>query len=168
MYISNRDSDTTCRDDEMTVDITPNGTRGFKAPGAFRPLARLHARIYRLIGGRGHGNMVVLTTLGSRSGVERSSTVASFPEGEGAWLVVASMGGEARHPSWYVNLAKNPDRVFLNVRGERYQVRPASLHGADRASAWERITREAPNFAEYQTKTDREIPVVRLTRDAAR
>jgi deazaflavin-dependent oxidoreductase (nitroreductase family) len=149
----------------VTVKITPNGTRGFKAPGAFRPLARLHARIYKLIGGRGHRNMVVLTTLGSRSGLERSSTVASFPEGDGIWLVVASMGGEARHPSWYLNLAKNPDRVFLQVRGKRFLVRPASLHGEDRAAAWKRITAEAPNFAEYQTKTDREIPVVRLTRE---
>jgi deazaflavin-dependent oxidoreductase (nitroreductase family) len=150
----------------MTVKITANGTRGFKAPPGFRPLARLHARVYKLVGGRGHRNMVVLTTLGSRSGLERSSTVASFPEGEGAWLVVASMGGEMRHPSWYVNLAKNPDRVFLQVRDERFRVGPTSLHGADRAKAWKRITSEAPNFAEYQTKTDREIPVVRLTRGA--
>jgi hypothetical protein len=65
-----------------------------------------------------------------------------------------------------VNLAKNPDHVFLQVRGERYRVRPASLHGADRESAWKRITSEMSNFAEYQTKTDREIPVVRLTRDS--
>jgi len=130
----------------MAVKITPNGTRGFKAPGAFRPLARLHARIYKLVGGRGHRNMVVLTTLGSRSGLERSSTVASFPEGEGTWLVVASMGGEAGHPSWYVNLAKNPERVFLQVRGERFRVRPTSLHGAERATAWKRITTEASNF----------------------
>ena len=150
----------------MTVKITPNGTRGFKAPGAFRPLARLHARIYKLVGGRGHRNMVVLTTLGSRSGLERSSTVASFPENEGTWLVVASMGGEARHPSWYVNLAKNPGNVYLQVRGERHRVRPESLHDADRAAAWKRITSEMPNFAEYQTKTDREIPVVRLTRES--
>jgi deazaflavin-dependent oxidoreductase (nitroreductase family) len=149
----------------MTVTITPNGTRGFKAPAAFRPLARLHASIYKLVGGRGHRNMVVLTTLGSKSGQERSSTVASFAESEGSWLVVASMGGEARHPSWYLNLAKNPDHVFLQVRGERYRVRPASLHGADRAAAWKRITSEMSNFAEYQTKTDREIPVVRLTRE---
>ena len=149
----------------MTVKITPNGTRGFKAPGAFRPLARLHARVYKLVGGRGHRNMVVLTTLGSRSGVERSSTVASFPEGEDTWLVVASMGGEARHPSWYVNLARNPDRAFLQVGNKRFKVRPASLHGAEREKAWKRITGEASNFADYQTKTDREIPVVRLTRD---
>ena len=82
-------------------------------------------------------------------------------------MVVASMGGEARHPSWYVNLAKNPEKVFLQVRGQRFRVRPASLDGADRAVAWKRITTEAPNFAEYQTKTDREIPVVRLTRAAS-
>lgn len=149
----------------MTVKITPNGTRGFKAPAAFRPLARLHARLYKLIGGRGHRNMVVLTTLGSKSGEDRSSTLASFPEGEGTWLIVASMGGEARHPSWYVNLAKNPDHVFLQVGSERFRVRPASLHGADRAAAWKRITGEMSNFADYQTKTDREIPVVRLTRE---
>jgi deazaflavin-dependent oxidoreductase (nitroreductase family) len=150
----------------MTVKITPNGTRGFKAPPGFRPLARLHARIYKLVGGRGHRNMVVVTTLGSRSGLERSSTVASFPEGEGTWLVVASMGGEARHPSWYLNLAKNPDQVYLQVGAERFRVRATSLHGAERATAWKRITSEASNFAEYQTKTDREIPVVRLTRDS--
>jgi deazaflavin-dependent oxidoreductase (nitroreductase family) len=148
----------------MTVTITPNGTRGFKAPAAFRPLARLHASIYKLVGGRGHRNMVVLTTLGSKSGQERSSTVASFPEGEGTWLVVASMGGEARHPRWYVNLAKHPDHVYLQVRGKRHRVKPTSLHGADRSIAWKRITSEMPNFAEYQTKTDREIPVVRLIR----
>jgi len=148
----------------MTVTITPNGTRGFKAPAAFRPLARLHASIYKLVGGRGHRNMVVLTTLGSKSRRERSSTVASFPEGEGIWLVVASMGGQARHPSWYVNLAKHPDHIYLQVRGERHRVKAASLHGADRSVAWKRITSEMPNFADYQTKTDREIPVVRLTR----
>lgn len=91
----------------MTVKITPNGTRGFKAPGAFRLLACLHARIYKLVGGRGHRNMVVLTTLGSRSGLERSSTVASFPEGEGTWLVVASMGtGGRRTGRW-----QRPDTV---------------------------------------------------------
>jgi len=80
----------------MTVKITPNGTRGFQAPAGFRPLARLHARIYKLVGGRGHRNMVVLSTLGSNTGLERSSTVAGFPEGDGDWLVVASMGGAAR------------------------------------------------------------------------
>jgi deazaflavin-dependent oxidoreductase (nitroreductase family) len=149
----------------MTVRITPNGTRGFQVPGAFRPLARLHARIYKLVGGRGHKNMVVLSTLGSTTGIERSSTVASFPEGEGRWLVVASMGGAAKHPSWYVNLAKNPDHVFLQVGNERFRVRASSLHGEGRTVAWKRITAEAPNFAEYQTKTDREIPVVRLSRE---
>jgi len=148
----------------MTVTITPNGTRGFQVPGAFRPLARLHARLYKLVGGRGHKNMVVLSTLGSTSGLERSSTVASFPEGEGKWLVVASMGGAAKHPSWYVNLAKHPDQVYLQVRGKRYRVKATSLHGAERSAAWKRITSEAANFADYQTKTDREIPVVRLTR----
>ena len=150
----------------MTVKITPNGSRGFKVPRGFRKLARLHARIYKLVGGRGHSNMVVLTTTGAKSGVERSSTLASFPEGDRSWLIVASMGGAAAHPSWYVNLAKNPDQVFLQVGGERFKVRPASLHSAERATAWKRITSEASNFAEYQTKTDREIPVVRLTRES--
>jgi deazaflavin-dependent oxidoreductase (nitroreductase family) len=150
----------------MSVKVTPNGTRGFKVPRGFIPLAGLHAWIYKLVGGRGHKNLVVLTTVGATSGRERASTLASFPEGESAWLIVASIGGAPRHPSWYVNLAKNPDLVFLQVRGENFRVRPTSLHGADRASAWKRITAEAPNFAEYQAKTDREIPVVRLTRDS--
>ena len=148
----------------MSVKVTPNGTRGFKVPRGFITLAGLHARIYKLVSGFGHKNLVVLTTVGATSGLERASTVASFAEGEGTWLIVASIGGAPRHPSWYVNLAKNPDQVFLQAGGERFRVRPKSLHGVERASAWKRITSEAPNFAEYQAKTDREIPVVRLTR----
>jgi deazaflavin-dependent oxidoreductase (nitroreductase family) len=149
----------------MTVNITPSGTRGIRVPGVFKKLSKIHPLLYKLIGGRGQRNLVVLTTTGAKSGRERSATVASFPEDKNTWLVVASFGGAASHPSWYVNLAKNPAHVFLQAGGERFRVRPTSLHGEERAAAWKRITTEAPNFATYQTHTDREIPVVRLTRD---
>ena len=75
---------------------------------------------------------------------------------------VASYGGTAQHPAWYVNMAKNPDQVWITVGGRKIHVRPESLKGAERAEAWSRIVAKAPGYAGYATKTDREIPVVRL------
>jgi deazaflavin-dependent oxidoreductase (nitroreductase family) len=60
-------------------------------------------------------------------------------------------------------VAKHPDQVEVEVDGRKTAVTPQTLTGGERAAAWERITRERPNFAGYQEKTDREIPVIRLT-----
>lgn len=89
--------------------------------------------------------------------------MAWFPDGEDAWLVVASFGGSAHHPAWFHNLARHPDDVWIEVDDRRVKVRPESLHGAEREERWQRITAVAENFAGYERKTDREIPVVRLT-----
>ena len=90
--------------------------------------------------------------------------LGTFTDDQGGWLVVAALAGAARHPSWFINLAKNPDSVWVEVGRDRYQVRPDLLRGEERAAAWERIVAAAPGFGAYQSKTDREIPVVRLTR----
>jgi deazaflavin-dependent oxidoreductase (nitroreductase family) len=89
--------------------------------------------------------------------------VMPFPEGDDAWLIVASKGGAASHPAWFYNLAAHPDQVEVEVEGRKTAVTPQTLTGEERATAWQRITRERPNFASYETKTDRQIPVVRLT-----
>jgi deazaflavin-dependent oxidoreductase (nitroreductase family) len=86
-----------------------------------------------------------------------------FPEGDEAWLIVASANGAASHPAWLYNLAAHPDQVEIEVDGRKIAVTPQTLTGEDRATAWERITRERPNFAAYEQKTDRAIPVVRLS-----
>jgi deazaflavin-dependent oxidoreductase (nitroreductase family) len=86
-----------------------------------------------------------------------------FPEGDDAWLIVASKGGAAGHPAWFHNLAAHPDQVEVEFQGRKTAVTPQTLTGEERASAWRRITTERPNFAGYEQKTDRQIPVVRLT-----
>jgi len=153
----------------MAVVLTPNGTRGVKFPLPARliaALSRIPVGLQRLTGGRMkmHGvPLLLLTTVGARSDQQRTSMVAQFPEADGSTLIVASFGGAAKHPAWYFNLAKHPDQVWMERAGRRVRVRATSLAGAEREVAWRRIVSVAPGFAEYQRKTDREIPVVRLT-----
>jgi deazaflavin-dependent oxidoreductase (nitroreductase family) len=121
-------------------------------------------RVHRLTGSKMSGRpLLYLTTVGAKSGQRRTSVVMPFPDGDDAWLIVASRGGTADHPAWFYNLAKHPDQVEIEFEGRRTAVTPRRLEGEERAAAWERITRERPNFGEYEHKTDREIPVVRLT-----
>jgi len=79
--------------------------------------------------------------------------------------VVASLTGAARHPAWFLNMAKHPDDIWLEVGSERFKVRGESLEGRERAEALARIARISPRYGGYQQKTDREIPIVRLTRE---
>jgi deazaflavin-dependent oxidoreductase (nitroreductase family) len=103
-----------------------------------------------------------LTTRGAKSGQLRTVPLRYFPDGPDAWLIVASLGGAAQHPAWYFNLAKNPDAVWITLKGRKVRVTPESLKGADRTAAWQRIVSEAPGYGAYQEQTDREIPVIRL------
>ena len=75
---------------------------------------------------------------------------------------MASKGGAPSHPSWFYNLAAHPDEVEVEFDGRKTAVTPQTLTGDERAAAWQRITTERPNFAAYEEKTDRQIPVVRL------
>jgi deazaflavin-dependent oxidoreductase (nitroreductase family) len=119
--------------------------------------------VHRRTGNQMSGQpLVYLTTVGAKSGQRRTVPVMGFRD-EGSWLIVASMGGAAGHPAWFYNLAAHPDRVEIEVEGRKSAAAPETLGGAERAAAWERITREQPRFADYETKTDRQIPVVRLT-----
>jgi deazaflavin-dependent oxidoreductase (nitroreductase family) len=150
----------------MSVNITPRGTRGQRRPpGPVMGLMGWFMRAsHRLGSKRMDGQPVVLlTTRGARSGELRTSPVMSFPESDSAWLVVASFGGSASHPAWYLNMARYPDDTWIEIDGRRVKVTPRSLSGEERERAWEQITTKSHRFAGYQEKTDREIPVVRLT-----
>jgi deazaflavin-dependent oxidoreductase (nitroreductase family) len=120
--------------------------------------------IHRLTGSKMGGRpLLYLTTVGAKSGERRTAVVLPFPDGDDTWLIVASKGGAASHPSWFYNLAAHPDQVQVEVEGRKTAVTPQTLTGEERATAWQRITTERPNFAGYEAKTDRQIPVVRLT-----
>jgi deazaflavin-dependent oxidoreductase (nitroreductase family) len=107
-------------------------------------------------------DLLVLTTVGRKSGAVRESPVRWFPGGDGSWLIVASANGAVGNPAWYYNLAAQPD-VTVVVGGRTVEVTASQLSGAERDEAWARITGAAPRFADYQRKTDRELPVIRLT-----
>jgi deazaflavin-dependent oxidoreductase (nitroreductase family) len=106
---------------------------------------------------------LVLTTVGRKSGLERMTPVGWFPGADGSWLIVASAAGAPGNPAWYYNLAAHPDQVRIDVDGKTIDVRAEQLHGPERVEAWEQITAAAPRFAQYQVKTDRVLPIIRLT-----
>ncbi len=148
----------------MSFD-TRAGTRGRRKPSGwvFRQMNKLMARRIRRNGGQLSGtNALVLTTTGRRSGLPRTNPVGWFPGRDGSWLIVASAAGAAANPSWYYNIAAHPDQVQIEVGGTTVPVTAEQLHGTERAEAWQQITAAAPRFAQYQQKTDRELPVIRL------
>jgi deazaflavin-dependent oxidoreductase (nitroreductase family) len=77
---------------------------------------------------------------------------------------VASAAGAARNPDWYHNIAAHPGQVKIELSGRTIPVTAEQLHGAERDEAWRHISAAAPRFAAYQRKTDRELPIIRLTR----
>lgn len=155
----------------MSVEVTPRGTRGFKPPRLPGPIMAAITGggllAHRILGDRMRVQgrpLLLLHTVGARSGRTRTTMLGWFPDAtDRGWLVVASFAGAARHPAWFLNLAANPDRVSVEIRGRKVRVRPESLTGADRADAWQRVVSLAPGYGNYQLKTDREIPIVRLT-----
>lgn len=108
--------------------------------------------------------VLLLTTVGAKTGNEHTHVLGGFPDGEGAWLVIASKGGAATHPAWFINLANNPDRVWAQVADQRFKAHVESLQGEEREKAYDRVVAVARNYAGYRTKTDREIPVLRVTK----
>lgn len=106
---------------------------------------------------------VLLTTVGAKTGSKRTHVLGGFADGPDAWLVVASKGGASNHPAWFFNLAQNPDQVWLEVGNRKLQVQVESLQGEAREKALAKVAAIAPRYGVYQKKTDREIPVLRLT-----
>jgi len=151
----------------MSFD-TRKGTRGTRQPSGrmLRWANTLMAwRLRRSATGRMMGfNALILHTIGRRSGEERTNPVGWWPGPDGSWLICASANAAVNNPAWYYNLAAQPDRVSIEVDGQTIPVSAEQLHGADRAQAWQLITTAAPRFAQYQTRTDRELPIIRLTR----
>ncbi|MGW5132047.1 nitroreductase family deazaflavin-dependent oxidoreductase [Streptomyces sp. NPDC004135] len=101
--------------------------------------------------------VVVLTTRGARSGKLRKTPVMRV-EHEGRYAAVASLGGAPKHPVWYFNLKADP-RAELQDGPVKQDVTAREVTGEEKARWWERAVAAYPAYAEYQEKTDREIPV---------
>jgi F420H(2)-dependent quinone reductase len=101
--------------------------------------------------------VVVVTSLGARSGKLRKTPLMRV-EHEGSYALVASQGGAPTHPVWYHNLVSHPEVDIQDGPDKRsYRVREVS--GEERAAWWERAVAAFPDYADYQTRTEREIPV---------
>jgi deazaflavin-dependent oxidoreductase (nitroreductase family) len=106
--------------------------------------------------------VVELTTTGRRTGEARRSMLTSPVTLDGDLVVVASRGGDDRHPAWFLNLEANPDVLVARDGGPAVPMRARVLTSTERAGLWPQITRTYRGYAQYQEKTTREIPLVVL------
>lgn len=123
-----------------------------------------HRAILRLSRGRvgwrlGRMTAVQLHTIGRTTG-RRRSTMLSAPLRDGdRFVLVASKGGDDRHPEWYLNLVANPD-IELTVRNQTFRLRARTATPEEKAQLWPAIVAIYPAYAQYQRRTNRDIPVV--------
>jgi deazaflavin-dependent oxidoreductase (nitroreductase family) len=140
---------------------------GARVPYLGRVVPRLHARLYRRLGGRFVGRwfggpVAVLETVGRRSGKPRATPVIYAWDGEDV-IVVASNAGNERMPAWWLNLRANPDAEIV-IGGERLRVRARETHGEERERRRAVFERVYPKLDDYGEFTDREFPVIVLER----
>lgn len=109
-------------------------------------------------------SLVVLHTTGARSGEPRVHPVMGLPDGDG-WIVAASKAGAPDNPAWYHNLLAHPEisvEVGDGTAVRTVEVTAVDLHGDERDQAWDRFKQASDGFKEYEQRTSRTIPVVRL------
>jgi deazaflavin-dependent oxidoreductase (nitroreductase family) len=126
-----------------------------------------HVRVFRETGGeRGYHwrgtTILLLTTRGRVSGEPRTTPLIHRVDGD-RWIVVASKGGAPEHPGWFENLTADHD-AEIEVPGERVAVRADVAEGPERERLWALMTEVWPAYDEYQQRTERQIPVVALSR----
>jgi deazaflavin-dependent oxidoreductase (nitroreductase family) len=149
-------------------DVSPRDRRLMRV---MRTASALHLAVKRSSGGRlarrwlGGSDLVLLTTVGRRSGAPRTVTLMALRDGTDGtdFLVAASHGGVDREPSWWLNVRANP-RAELEVGGERFAVTAEEVGESERPALWERFVQTYPGFIAYQARVRRRIAVVRLRR----
>lgn len=126
-----------------------------------------HIRTYLANDGRqrpGAKPMLLLTTLGRRSGSWRRTALYYWRDGE-SYVVVASGSGEPHHPAWYLNLTAQPE-VVVQVGGETFPATARTATPPEKAALWARIATEQPMYDALRRRTTRDFPVVLLDRTA--
>jgi len=126
-----------------------------------------HVRVYRETEGeRGYHwrgtTILLLTTRGRRSGERRTTPLIHRTDGD-RWVIVASKGGTPENPGWYENLRADP-QAEIEVKGEAIPVTASTAAGEERERLWKLMAEVWPDYDSYQARTEREIPVVVLTR----
>ena len=127
--------------------------------------SRVHAGVYRATGGKLFGRMgespiLLLNTVGRKSGRKRTSPLLYVMDGDD-FVIIASKGGAPTHPAWYLNLNDNPDAT-VEVGDREVLVRAEEAHSEEKVRLWQKMVEMYPSYDNYQSKTKREIPLLVL------
>ncbi len=136
----------------LMVELQKAATRGHRM--------LLQSPLGPLVSSTPMGRYLVLHTTGRRSGQPRQTPLSYTKDGD-AFVVIASDGGAPHHPDWYLNLEADPE-VEVAVGGRRLPVRAETVTGDERERLWSQAVQSFGGYAGYQSRTGREIPVVRL------
>jgi len=124
----------------------------------------IHVFIYRLtngkIGGRMGSEVLLLDTVGRKSGKQRTNPVMFFQDGS-AYVITASAGGGPANPGWYYNLQAHP-QTTIQVMGQRIHVAASEADPVERERLWAKLVSQSPQFKRYETRTTRKIPMLIL------
>lgn len=137
---------------------------------AVQVMSKLNTWAYRASGGRlgakfMHGAPVfLLITKGRKSGQERTAPLIYVEDGDD-YLVVASKGGMSHHPAWYLNLEAEP-RCEVEIAGRRIPMIATRVSDEEKKALWPKVCEVYPDYDDYQARTTRNIPVMRLTKRA--
>jgi deazaflavin-dependent oxidoreductase (nitroreductase family) len=129
-----------------------------------------HVRRYQETGGaegyhwKNGTTILLLTTKGRKSGQNRTSALI-YRDYEDKQLVVASKGGSDQPPAWFLNIEADPE-VTVQIKGEKFAARARPATADEKPAMWEHMVQVWPDYANYQAKTERDIPVVVLERTA--
>ena len=129
----------------------------------FRQFVKVHPQVYRLTGGRllpdplGRSKTVLVDQVGRRSGVRRTTPLLYLADGDDV-VVIASKGGSHRHPAWWLNL-REMDETTIQIGGERRRVKVREATHEERERLWPEVVKVWPDYATYQKRTDRRIPL---------
>jgi deazaflavin-dependent oxidoreductase (nitroreductase family) len=124
-----------------------------------------HAGVYRATGGKLFGRMgkspiMLLNTVGRKTGRKRTSPLLYVMDGED-FVIIASKGGAPTHPAWYLNLKANPDAT-VEVGDREVRVRAEEVDSEEKVRLWQKMIEMYPTYDDYKTKTEREIPLLVL------
>jgi deazaflavin-dependent oxidoreductase (nitroreductase family) len=125
----------------------------------------VHSGVYRATGGKLFGRMgkspiLLLNTVGRKSGKKRTSPLLYVKDGED-FVIIASKGGASTHPAWFLNLKANPEAT-VEVGDREVRVRAEEADAEEKARLWQKMVEMYPTYDDYQTKTKREIPLLVL------
>ncbi|MEV5831253.1 nitroreductase family deazaflavin-dependent oxidoreductase [Spirillospora sp. NPDC052242] len=154
----------------MPSKVPPKGLDSPFVPKFMKVASRLHVETYRLTNGRVGGTwrvgsalrrgvpICLLTTRGRKTGRPRTLPLLYMRDGDRV-VIVASQGGLPRHPMWYLNLRADP-RVVVRIGSDVRRMRARTADADERAALWPRLVEVYADYDNYQSWTDREIPVV--------